>query len=317
MRFLFDPEVNWKHPFVLLTGLTAVIASGSVVLLFLFLIVQSLPIFSAMGLEFFSGSDWIPGESYSVWPLVYGSITVTGLALVWVLPLALGSALYTSEYLPPRWRSVVKATMELLAGVPGILFGLLGVSFLAVWVQDVFGLIDGNTLLTASFLLAGMVLPTIMTLAEDALRAVPFEYREIARALGLTSSEITFGVVLPQALPGVVGAVLLGLGRAMGETVAVMLVIGGLDRLPNPWFDVTQPGQSIPSKLGREAAEALGSGLHWNALIASGLVLFLMVMVISLVGTRLLNKGNKMSREDCCGVGGGNEPSVKILVGKN
>ena len=290
MRFLLNPEVNWNHPFVLLTGFAAAIASGSVLLLLLFLIVQSLPVFSSMGLEFFTGSDWIPGETYSVLPLVYGSVMVTSMALVWVLPPALGCALFTSEYLTPPWRRVVKATMELLAGVPGILFGLLGVSFLAVWVKDVFGLIDGNTLLTASFLLAAMVLPTIMTLAEDAMRSVPAEYRDTAQALGLTSSEISFGVVLPQALPGVAGAVLLGLGRAMGETVAVMLVIGGLDMIPKPWFDITQPGQSIPSKLGREAAEALGSGVHWNALIASGLILFLMVIMISLVGTRLIKR---------------------------
>ncbi len=290
MRFLIDPEVNWKHPIVWLTGLAAAIAAGSVLLLFLFLVVQGFPAFSATGLDFFSSGDWIPGESYSVLPLVYGSFTVTALALVWVLPPALGCALYSSEYLPRQGRRVVKAMMELLSGVPGILFGLLGISFLAVWVKDVFGLIDGNTLLTASFLLAAMILPTIMTLAEDALRSVPSEYRDTARALGLTSSEITFGVVLPQALPGVAGAVLLGLGRAMGETVAVMLVIGGLDLIPEPWFDITQPGQSIPSKLGREAAEALGSGLHWNALIASGLILFLMVIMISFIGTRLLKR---------------------------
>ncbi|QPJ62268.1 MAG: phosphate ABC transporter permease subunit PstC [Candidatus Nitronauta litoralis] len=290
MQFLVDPEVNWKHPVVWVTGLAATLASGSVILLFLFLVVQGFPVFAEFGFGFFSGGDWLPGESYSVLPLVYGSLIVTALALVWVMPPALGCALYSSEYLPPSWRRVVKAMMELLSGVPGILFGLLGVSFLAVWVKDIFGLIDGNTLLTASFLLAAMILPTIMTLAEDALRAVPSEYRETARALGLTSSEITFGVVLPQALPGVAGAVLLGLGRAMGETVAVMLVIGGLDLIPEPWFDITQPGQSIPSKLGREAAEALGSGMHWNALIASGLVLFLMVIVISLIGTRLLKR---------------------------
>ncbi len=290
MASLINPEVNWHHPLVVLTGLAAMTACGTVFLILAFLIFQSVPVFQSMGLEFFTGNDWLPGERYSVWPLVFGSVMVTGLALVWVLPPALGCALYTSEYLPQRQRRVVKAVMELLTGVPGILFGLLGVSFLAVWVKNVFGLIDGNTLLTASFLLAAMVLPTIMTLSEDALRSVPSEYRDTARALGLTQSEITLGVVLPQALPGIVGGVLLGLGRAMGETVAVMLVIGGLDLIPTPWFDITQPGQSIPSKLGREAAEALGSGLHWNALIASGLVLFLIVLVISLVGTGLIKR---------------------------
>ena len=106
----------------------------------------------------------------------------------------------------------------------------------------------------------------------------------------MTQAEIVFGVVFPQALPAVVGAVLLGLGRAMGETVAVMLVIGGLDQIPAQWYNPTFPGQSIPSKLGREAAEALGSGLHWNALVGLGLILFLMVIGISLLGMGLLSK---------------------------
>ena len=290
MRRLLHSEIDFRHPFVLITGLLTALASGVVVFLFLFLVIQGQPAFTRMGFAFFSGEEWIPGETYGAWPLIYGSLVVTGLALLWVLPPALGCALFTSEYLRPKARVAMKAAMELLAGVPGILYGLLGVSFLAVWVRDVLGLIDGNTLLTASLLLAVMVLPTIMTLSEDACRAVPSEYRDTARALGLTRAEVVFGVVLPQALPGIAGAVLLGLGRAMGETVAVMLVIGGLDRVPLPWYDITQPGQNIPSKLGREAAEALGSGLHWNALIASGLVLFLMVMLFSLAGNLLLKR---------------------------
>lgn len=290
MRAWLHSEIEGRHPFTLICGLLAALASGVVVFIFLFLLIQGTPVFAQMGSSFFFGEEWLPGETYGAWPLIFGSLVVTGLALLCVLPPAIGCALFTSEYLSPKPRRAMKAVMELLAGVPGILYGLLGVSFLAVWVRDVLGLIDGNTLLTASLLLAVMVLPTIMTLSEDACRAVPGEYRDTARALGLTRAEVVFGVVLPQALPGIAGAVMLGLGRAMGETVAVMLVIGGLDRVPLPWYDVTQPGQNIPSKLGREAAEALGSGMHWNALIASGLVLFIMVMLFSLAGHLLIKR---------------------------
>ena len=180
--------------------------------------------------------------------------------------------------------------MELLAGVPGIIYGLIGVACLAPWIKDIFNLIDGSAIVTAGILLAVMILPTIMTLSEDAMRAVPGEYRDAALGLGLTQVETVFRVVFPHALPGIAGAVFLGLGRAMGETIAVMLVIGGLDRIPQPWFDIFSPGQSIPSKLGREAAEALGYGMHWSALMGLGLTLFLMVMVFTLVGNIFLRR---------------------------
>ncbi|MFQ5443702.1 MAG: phosphate ABC transporter permease subunit PstC [Nitrospinales bacterium] len=258
--------------------------------LFFYLVHESLPLWQAEGWAFLTGRDWLVGEVYGALPMVYGSVMVTGLALILVLPFALGSAIFTSEYLPSRMRLLVKSIMELLAGVPGIVYGLLGVSLLTVWLKDVFGLIDGNSILAAALLLAVMILPTVMTLSEDALRAVPAEYRETAWSLGLTKMETIGCAVLPQALPGIAGAVFLGLGRALGETIAVMLVIGSLDRVPQPWYDLFAPAQSIPSKLGREAAEALGSGQHWNALIGLGLVLFILVMVITLIGNLSLRR---------------------------
>jgi len=277
-----------KGPIFWVTATAALVSTGAVVTLFLYLLKESFPIVQAQGWSFLTGTEWVVGEAYGALPMILGSVLVTGLALVLVLPFALGTALFTAEFLEPRWRWGVKSMMELLAGVPGILYGLLGVALLTVWVRDVFGLIDGNTLFAAGILLAVMILPTIMTLSEDALRAVPREYRETAWSLGLTRWETVTGVVLPQALPGICGAVFLGLGRAMGETIAVMLVIGGLDRIPDPWYNLFAPGQSIPSKLGREAAEALGYGLQWNALMALGCVLFLLVMAMTLTGHLLL-----------------------------
>ncbi|CAI2717454.1 phosphate ABC transporter permease subunit PstC [Nitrospina watsonii] len=273
-----------------LTGSMAVVAVSVVTILFAFLFWESLPIFQQQGFSFLTGTEWFPGEVYGALPMIAGTLWVTALALVIVLPFALGAAVFTSEFLPPRGRLAVKAVMELLAGVPGIVYGLMGVTLVAVWVRDVFGLIDGNTLFTAGLLLAVMILPTVMTLSEDALQAVPGEYRDTALGLGLTRWETVFRAVLPQALPGIAGAVFLGMGRAMGETIAVMLVIGGLDRIPDPWYNLFLPGQSIPSKIGREAAESLGFGLQWNALIGLGLILFVMVMLLSWTGNRLLRR---------------------------
>ncbi len=265
----------------------SVVCAGTI---FLYLLRESAPVFFAEGSGFLTRSDWWVGESYGAGSMIFGSFMVTGIALIIILPFALGGAVFTSEFLSPRWRLVIKSVMELLAGVPGIVYGLLGMSMLAVWVKSGFGLIDGNTIFTAGLLLGIMILPTIITLSEDALRSVPGEYRETALALGLTRIEMVWSTVIPQAVPGIIGAIFLGMGRAMGETIAVMLVIGGLDKIPAPWFDVFQAGQSIPSKLGREAAEAIGSGLHWNALMGLGLTLFLVVMTLSMAGNMFLKR---------------------------
>jgi phosphate transport system permease protein len=284
------PIFSEKGPAFWWTGFTALIASGTIFILFVSLVIESVPVFKAEGVSFLWGTDWFAGEAYGALPMIFGSFMVTGLAVVLVLPFALGSAILTSEFLTGRYRLLVKAAMELLAGVPGIIYGLMGIALLTVWVRDVFGLIDGNTLFTAGVLLAVMILPTVMTLSEDALRAVPGEFRDTALSLGLTRIEMVLKAVVPQALPGLAGAVFLGLGRAMGETIAVMLVIGGIDRIPQPWFNLFAPGQNIPSKIGREAAEALGFDVQWSALIALGLVLFVMVMTLTSAGNLLLRK---------------------------
>jgi phosphate transport system permease protein len=257
----------------------------------IFLVVESIPILRSEGLGFWLGENWWVGESFGALPMICGSLLVTGLAIFLVLPVALSGALFTSEYLSPSFRRRVKGVMELLAGVPGIIYGLLGVSFLTVGVKDALNLLDGNTLFTAGLLLAIMILPTVLTLSEDALHSVSSEFREAAESLGLTKLQTALRVVIPQSLPGIVGAVLLVIGRAMGETIAVMLVVGSLDRVPG--FNLFVSGQTIPSKLGREAAEALGSGLHWNALMGLGLTLFLIVAILTFSGHLFIKRSSQ------------------------
>jgi phosphate transport system permease protein len=256
----------------------------------IFLFIESVPVMRSEGVDFWLGESWWVGESYGALPMILGSLFVTGLAVILVLPVALSGALFTSEYLLPSLRRKAKGIMEILAGVPGIIYGLIGVSFLTAGIKDVFNLLDGNTLFTAGCLLAIMILPTVLTLSEDALHSVPSEYREASEGLGLTKLQTACRVVIPQALPGIAGAVLLGIGRAMGETIAVMLVIGSLDRLPG--LNLFVSGQTIPSKLGREAAEALGSEAHWSALMGLGLTLFIMVASITFCGSLLSRKGH-------------------------
>jgi phosphate transport system permease protein len=272
------------------TAFMAFISMACVAGLFSFMVVQSAPILMEQKWGFLLGQDWWAGEVYGALPMVYGSCMVTAVALVLVLPLAIGGAVFTSEFLSTQNRLWVKALMELFAGIPGIIYGLLGVALMAGWVKDSFGLVDGNTILTAGLLLGIMILPTILTLSEDALHAVPGQYRDTSLSLGLTKLQMILSAVVPQALPGIAGAIFLGLGRAMGETIAVMLVIGGLDKIADPWYDLFAPAQSIASKLGREAAEAIGSDVQWSALMALGLILFFMVMFLTWIGNLFMKR---------------------------
>ncbi len=262
-------------------GTAFLVSSSLAAIILLFLISGSFPIVIQHGWTFLTGVEWSVGETYGALPMIYGTVMVTLIALAVALPLGVGTAVMTSELVGPRMRRTLKSLMEVLAGVPGIVYGLLGMVFVTTWVRDSFRLIDGNCIFTAGLLLGVMILPTVMTLSEDAIHAVPDWYREQARALGLQRHEVIIHAVFPHALPGIFGALLLGVSRAMGETVAVMLVIGSLDRLPAPLYNVFAPAQSIASKLGREAAEAIGVGLHWNALLGLGLILFLMVITLT------------------------------------
>ncbi|MEK7238559.1 MAG: phosphate ABC transporter permease subunit PstC [Nitrospirota bacterium] len=269
-------------------------ATTVVVAIFIFLLIDSYPVFTSIGLNFFTGREWHPADGvYGAFPMIYGSLIVTLLSVAFSLPLAIASAILVSEFLSERWRIWVKGGMELLAGVPSIVYGLIGITILNALVKSTFVLNEGDSILTASILLGIMILPTIMTVSEDAIHRVPKEYRETAWGLGLTRTETITSVVLPIAASGILGSILLGIGRAMGETMAVMLVIGSIDKLPAPFYNIFSPSQTMTSKLGREAAEALGSGLHWNALVALGLTLFLIVVGITLVSNTFSKRWGK------------------------
>ena len=187
----------------------------------------------------------------------------------------------------------MKVLIELLAGVPSVVYGLLGILLLRGWVYELFASFDplsGDTLLTAGVLLAVMVLPTVVTLSDDALRAVPASQRRAARALGLTRGETILHVALPQARRGLGAALLLGIGRAMGETIAVFLVVGRQDNnLPERWLSLRpllESGQTLTSKLGSsETNIGYGDPLHWAAIVGLGLILLLLTGGLTLLGT--------------------------------
>ena len=223
-------------------------------------------------------------NSYGILPVIYGTLSVTLIAVLIAAPIGIKTAIFISEFLPKKLHLYVKSFLELLAGIPSIIYGLIGVGILNLWIQDLFQLQTGRTILTAGLLLSFMILPTIITLCDNALRQIPNTFRESAQGLGLYPFEVIKQVLLPMARPHMIGAILLAIGRALGETMAVMLIIGSIDKIPKPIFNILTPGQTFTSKLGRELAESSFGSLHFSALVSLGLILLVIVVAISVIG---------------------------------
>ena len=253
-----------------------------------YLVAGSVPAFRHEGWKFFTGAWAYRQQEFGATAMLYGTTVVALIALVLAIPIAIGTAVFTSEICSRRLRMLLKVTVELLAGIPSVVYGLLGVLFLRDWMGSAFeqlriDVLSPDTLLTAGVLLAVMILPTIATLADDALHAVPRSVREAARGLGLTRGEAIVSIVLPRASSGIVAAALLGFGRAVGETIAVFLVVGRADnRLPDSlvsFAPLADAGQTITSKLGgSETNIAVGDALHTSALFALALLLLIVVL---------------------------------------
>jgi phosphate transport system permease protein len=273
------------------------LAVGVVLAMLAVFVAQSLPVWGHAGLGFVSETRWFyRSAEFGALPMLYGTLVVSLIALLLAAPVGIGAAIFATEFVHPRLRLALKIVIELLAGIPSVVYGLLGILLLREWIYRAltpFDPLSGDTLLTAGVLLALMVLPTVMTLSDDALHGVPAPQRLAARALGLTQAETILSVSLPQAAPGILAAVLLGLGRALGETIAVFLVVGRQDNqwpeslfLPRP---IIEAGQTLTSKLGgSETHIAYGDPLHWAAMAGLGLLLLALVGVVTLAGARLM-----------------------------
>ena len=270
------------------------VALAAVALLVGIFVWQSVPVWRHEGWNYLVGAKWyFRQHQFGALSMIYGTLAVSTVALLLAAPLGVGAAVFIAEYLPKRLRLGLKVLIELLAGVPSVVYGLLGILLLRDWIYDVFARFDplsGDTLLTAGVLLAVMVLPTIVTLSDDALRSVPATQRRAAPGLGLTRAETILSVSLPQASRGLGSALLLALGRAFGETIAVFLVVGRQDNnLPEHIFSMRpllESGQMLTSKLGSsETNIAYGDPLHWAAIVGLGLILLVLTGGLTLLGT--------------------------------
>lgn len=246
--------------------------------------------------DFFSGREWIPtatpSPQFGVLPLVLGTLWVSLVAIVIALPLGVGVAIYLSELAGDRMRKILKPAIELLAGIPSVVYGFFGLVVLVPLVQRAFDLPVGETGFTGSIILAIMALPTIITVAEDAMRNTPRAMREASLALGATPWQTIYKVVVPYASSGISAAVVLGIGRAIGETMAVLMVTGNAAVMPRTLFE---PVRTIPATIAAELGEAPSGGAHYQSLFLLGCILFVMTMIISItaeaISKRQHNKG--------------------------
>lgn len=259
-----------------------------VAFIFFFLLRDSLPVLSEPGLRALTDGRWYPIESrFGLASLVYGSVLVTALAVSIAVPLGLTTAVFLGEVAPGWLRDVLKPIIEILAGIPSIVLGFLGWIALAPTIQRL-GAPTGLTAFTGGLILAYMSLPTIISISEDAIDAVPKSYREGALALGATRWQTIFMVVLPAARSGLVMAVMLGIGRAIGETMAVMMVTGNAANMPwgsDMWF---QPVRTMTATIAAEMGEVAQGSTHYHVLFAIGILLFAITFLINSLAARLV-----------------------------
>lgn len=245
--------------------------------------------------DFFGGKEWMPTATpaplLGVLPLVLGTLLVSLFAIIIALPLGLGVAIYLSELASDRVRNIMKPTIELLAGIPSVVYGFFGLVILVPLIQKVFGLPVGETALAGSVILAIMALPTIITVAEDAMQNTPRSMREASVALGASHWQTIYKVIIPYALPGISTAIILGIGRAIGETMAVLMVTGNAAIMPTSLFESVR---TIPASIAAELGEAPAGGAHYQALFLLACILFFITLIISITAEVISkNKAHK------------------------
>ena len=274
-----------------LSGLAVV---AFVFLIFLFLLRDSLSLFREYSLrEFLFGREWLPisePPKFGVLPLLIGSVLVTFWAIVICVPLGVGAAMFIAEVAPKPLKHVLKSLVEILASIPSVVLGFLGIIWLGPFLRNTFGLSTGMCGLTGSLLLAFMALPTIISISEDALVGVPKSYREAAFGLGATRWQTLWRVILPSASSGIVAAVMLGIGRVVGETMVVLMVTGNAPVMPK---SILLPLRTLTATIAGEMGETVGGSEHYFALFAVGLVLFAITFTINLVADLFLRRARK------------------------
>ena len=261
----------------------------SVMVICTFLFAKGIPAIKQIGLfDFLLGTKWQPSNDiYGIFPMIVGSVYITALSIVIGVPVGIVTAVFMTHFCPAKLYKWLKPCVDLLAGIPSIIYGFFGMTVLVPFIRTVFGG-DGNSILTASILLGIMILPTIITISQSAIQAVPENYYEGSIALGASHERSIFWVVVPAAKSGILASIVLGIGRAIGETMAVIMIAGNQARVTgNPLEGI----RTLTANVVMEMKYA--SGLHEDALIATGVVLFVFILLINLSFSVIKNRASK------------------------
>jgi phosphate transport system permease protein len=288
-------NLNWREFVITQTikfiGYSAILFVG---LIFLFLLREGAPALIEVPISTLLGIRWYPIEGYyGILPLVGGTIIVTVGAALIAVPLGLATAIYIAE-IAPRWaREILKPLVEVLGGLPSVMLGFLGILIITPIVRERFDLPTGLTAFTGALILGFMAIPTIVSVAEDALDAVPQTYRQAAFALGATEWQTIWRVTLPAARSGILTAVLLGIGRTIGETMTVMMVTGNAPVLPTGLGALFRPARTMTATIAAEMGEVANGSVHYHVLFLIGIVLFLISLIINLAATSVVFRQKK------------------------
>ncbi len=285
-------KIDWF--FKLVFRAAGLLTIGLLAGIFIMLLYNSFAFFAAIRpLDFFTGSQWDPDSEeskYSIAPLLVSTGLVTLGSMLFAVPIGILTAAFLSELAPRKVKTILKPLIEMLAAIPSVAIGFLGIVLVGPAIAKVFGIQNGLNALNGSLLLAVMALPTIITISEDAINAVPQAHREASIALGANRWETLFKVVLPAAYPGLIAAVMLGLGRALGETMTVLMATGNAAILPKGFLDAVR---TITATIAIEMGEVPYRTTHYFALFAIAVVLFLITLAINLLGEYFANRLRK------------------------
>ncbi|MDP6415741.1 MAG: phosphate ABC transporter permease subunit PstC [Gammaproteobacteria bacterium] len=286
-----NPAEILLETLVRVAGYSAVVF---VVLIFVFLMREALPTFNEVTIRDLFSRRWYPIESYfGILPLLSGSLVITVGAALIAIPFGLMTAVYIAE-IAPRWlRELLKPLVEVLGGIPSVVLGFLGILVLAPLVREILHVPTGLTAFTGAVLLAGMAIPTIVSVAEDALDTVPKSYRDAALALGATHWQTIWRVTLPAARSGVLTATMLGIGRAIGETMTVMMVTGNAPQIPAGLSALFMPLRTMTATIAAEMGEVANGSVHYHLLFSIGLSLFLISLAVNLTASAVLFRARR------------------------
>jgi phosphate transport system permease protein len=274
-------------------GVSAIVL---VLMIFVFLIREGVPAFVEIPFQDLLARRWYPIEDYfGLLPLVMGSLIITLGAAVIALPLGLATAVFIAEIVPDWAREILKPAVEILAGIPSVVIGFMGMTLLAPWLRRSLDIPTGLTAFTGMILLAWMALPTVVSVVEDVIDSVPKTYRDAGLALGLTRWQTIVRVVLPAGRTGILTALMLGVGRAIGETMTVMMVTGNAARIPKGLLDVFMPVRTMTATIAAEMGEVAHGSVHYHILFAVGLVLFIISFFVNLMAAMVVFKESERS----------------------